>query len=88
MLIWNQRHLLHALRENENFYNEQRPQQGIAKARLLAPRPEPITDPHQLAHLNICRRDRLGGILHEYECRLTSTDVILGKDNVQCPTRW
>jgi hypothetical protein len=28
--------------------------------------PEPITDPHRLAHLNIHRHDRLGGILHEY----------------------
>ena len=29
--------------------------------------PESITDPDQLAHLSIHRRDRLGGILHEYE---------------------
>ncbi|MEU4746575.1 integrase core domain-containing protein, partial [Actinosynnema sp. NPDC023658] len=26
-LIWNQRHLLHALRENEHFYNTHRPHQ-------------------------------------------------------------
>jgi hypothetical protein len=26
-LIWNQRHLLHALREFESFYNENRPHQ-------------------------------------------------------------
>jgi transposase InsO family protein len=32
-LILNQRHLLHALREYENFYNEHRPHQGIANAR-------------------------------------------------------
>jgi hypothetical protein len=31
------------------------------------PLPEPITDPDQLARLNIHRRDRLGGVLHEYE---------------------
>ena len=66
-LIWNQRHLLHALREYETFYNEHRPHQGIANARPLKPLPEPITDPDRLAQLNIHRRDRLGGILHEYE---------------------
>jgi putative transposase len=34
-LIWNQRHLLHALREFEQFYNRHRPHQGIANARPL-----------------------------------------------------
>jgi transposase InsO family protein len=66
-LIYNQRHLLHALREYEIFYNTHRPHQGIANARPLASLPEPITDPDQLAHLNIHRRDRLGGILHQYD---------------------
>jgi transposase InsO family protein len=66
-LIFNQRHLLYALRQYEIFYNQHRPHQGIANARPLAPLPEPITDPDRLAHLNIHRRDRLGGILHEYE---------------------
>jgi transposase InsO family protein len=66
-LILNQRHLLHALREYENFYNEHRVHQGIANARPLAPLPEPITDPDRLTRLDIRRRDRLGGILHEYE---------------------
>jgi transposase InsO family protein len=66
-LIWNQRHLLHALREFEIFYNEHRPHQGIANTRPLAPLPEPISDPDRLAHLNIHRRDRLGGVLHQYE---------------------
>lgn len=66
-LIWNQRHLLHALREYEVFYNEHRPHQGIANARPLAPLPEPITNPDRLAQMNIHRRDRLGGILSEYE---------------------
>jgi transposase InsO family protein len=66
-LIWNQRHLLHALREYERFYNLHRPHQGIANARPLKALPEPITDPDQLARLNIHRRDRLGGVLHEYE---------------------
>jgi putative transposase len=66
-LVWNQRHLLHALREYEVFYNTHRPHQGIANARPLAPLPEPITAPERLAHLNIHRRDRLGGVLHEYK---------------------
>jgi hypothetical protein len=55
------------LREYEVFYNEHRPHQGIANVRPLAPLPEPITAPDQLAHLNIYRHDRLGGILHEYK---------------------
>ncbi|MBG0568413.1 integrase core domain-containing protein [Actinoplanes aureus] len=66
-LILNQRHLLHALREYEAFYNEHRPHQGIGNARPLAPLPAPITDPDRLTRLDIRRRDRLGGILHEYE---------------------
>ncbi len=66
-LIYNQRHLLHALREFEAYYNVHRPHQGIANARPLVPLPEPIADRDRLAHLNIHRRDRLGGILHEYQ---------------------
>jgi transposase InsO family protein len=66
-LIFNQRHLLHALREYEVFHNIHRPHQGIANARPLVPLPEPINDPHRLAHLNIHRRDRLDGILYEYQ---------------------
>jgi putative transposase len=66
-LIWNQRHLLHALREFEQFYNGHRPHQGIGNARPLCPLPPRIADPDEMAHLNIRRRDRLGGILHEYE---------------------
>jgi putative transposase len=66
-LVWNQRHLLHVLRQFEIFYNEHRPHQGIANDRPLAPLPEPITDPDRLVHLTIHRRDRLGGVLHEYE---------------------
>jgi putative transposase len=66
-LIWNRRHLIHALREFEQFYNGHRPHQGIANARPLHPLPTPITDPDQIARLDIRRRERLGGILHEYE---------------------
>jgi hypothetical protein len=38
-LIWNQHHLLHALREFERFSNEHRPHQGLANARPLHARP-------------------------------------------------
>jgi hypothetical protein len=58
---------LHALREYEVFYNAHRPHQSLANARPLKPLPEPIADQDQLARLNIRRRDRLGGILREYE---------------------
>jgi hypothetical protein len=66
-LIWNQRHLIHALREFEQFYDEHRPHQGLANARPLHPLPAPITDLGGSTPLRIRRRDRLGGILHEYE---------------------
>ncbi|MER6812027.1 integrase core domain-containing protein [Spirillospora sp. NPDC000708] len=66
-LIWNQRHLLDALREFETFFNQHRPHQGIANARPLKPLPAPITEPDEIAHLDIRRRQRLGGILNEYE---------------------
>ena len=66
-LIWNQHHLLRALREFEVFHNHHRPHQGIANARPLRPLPPPITDPEQITRLNIRRRQRLGGILNAYE---------------------
>ena len=65
-LIWNQRHLLHALREYEHFYNQHRPHRTLADAAPLCPLPIPITDPERITHLNVRRRDRLGGTLHEY----------------------
>lgn len=66
-LIWNQQHLLHALREFEQFHNGHRPHQGITNARPLYPLPAQVADPDKLAHLDIRRRDRLGGVLHEYQ---------------------
>jgi transposase InsO family protein len=66
MLIYNQAHLLHALREYERHYNAHRPHRGIANARPLQPLPDPITEPARLARLDVRRHDRLGGILHEY----------------------
>ncbi len=66
-LLWSQRHLLHALRAYETFDNNHRPHQGIANARPRQPLPEPITEPDQLAQPHIRRRDRLGGLPHEYD---------------------
>ena len=66
-LIWNQAHLLYALREYERHHNDHRPQRGIANARPLRPLPDPIIDPATLTHLHIRRHDRLGGLLHEYD---------------------
>ncbi len=66
-LVWNQRHLLHALHELETFYNQHRPHQGIADARPCALLPPPITEPDQIARLKVRRHQRLGGILNEYE---------------------
>ena len=51
-LIWNQRHLLHALREFEHSCNYHRPHQGIGNARPMCPLPVPITDPDQIARLD------------------------------------
>jgi len=66
-LIWNQAHSLHALREYERHFNERRPHRGISNARPLRPLPEPITAQEKIARLRVHRRDRLGGVLHEYE---------------------
>ena len=38
-----------------------------ANARPLSPLPPSITDPEQIAQLNIRRHQRLGGILNEYK---------------------
>jgi putative transposase len=65
-LIWNQRHLLHALREFEQFFNGHRPHRTLRAAAPLCPLPEPITDPEQIARLDVHRRDRVGVTLHEY----------------------
>ena len=65
-LIWNQQHLLHALREHEQFHNTHRPHQGIANARPLHALPHPTTDQTAVTQLDIRRHQRLGGILNEY----------------------
>ncbi|MET8993513.1 integrase core domain-containing protein [Nonomuraea wenchangensis] len=65
-LLWNERHLRHALGEYERFYNEHRAHQALDQAAPLRAAPDPITKPARILDLNIRRHDRLGGILHEY----------------------
>jgi transposase len=66
-LIWNERHLRHALHQYEQFYNTHRAHQTMMQAAPLRAVPAPITDRGRIAHLDIRRRDRLGGVLHEYQ---------------------
>jgi transposase InsO family protein len=66
-LIWNQRHLLHALREFETHYNQHRPHRALMHAAPLRPLPEPINPPRHITQLEVRRRDLLGGTLHEYQ---------------------
>jgi putative transposase len=65
-LVWNQAHLLHALGEFESFYNQHRHHRALNGA-PLRPAPEPLDEAGRLDQLDIRRRDRLGGVLHEYQ---------------------
>jgi putative transposase len=65
-LIWNQSHLLHALREFETFYNGHRPHRSLGQAAPLRALPHPLDGPAQIRRLKVHRRERLGGTLHEY----------------------
>jgi hypothetical protein len=51
-LLWNERHLRHALREYEGFYNRHRAHQTLAQVAPLRTVPVPITDPERIAGLN------------------------------------
>jgi putative transposase len=62
-LVWNQRHLMTALREYEDFYNTHRPRRTLRQASPLRPLPHGVTD---LDHFRVRRRDRAGGVIHEY----------------------
>ena len=62
-LIWNQRHLMTVLREYEDFYNTHRPHRTLKQAAPLRPLPDGVTD---LDHFRVRRRDRAGGVIHEY----------------------
>jgi putative transposase len=62
-LIWNQRHLMIVLREYEDFYNTHRPHRTLNQAAPLRPLPEDAAD---LDQFRVQRRDRAGGVIHEY----------------------
>ncbi|MER7196734.1 integrase [Streptomyces sp. CB01635] len=66
-LIWNHSHLLHALREFESFYNGHRPHRALDQAAPLRSLPEPIIEPGEIEDLQVYRRERLGGTLHQYQ---------------------
>ncbi|MGD0166623.1 MAG: integrase core domain-containing protein [Gaiellaceae bacterium] len=59
--ILNRRQLEHVLRVYVDHYNSQRPHRALK----LQP-PDPGEPPPQPTSGEICRRDRLGGLLHEY----------------------
>jgi transposase InsO family protein len=62
-LIWNIPHLMRLLREHETFYNHHRPHRALGQAALMRPLPVIVTD---LDAFRVSRRDRAGGLLHEY----------------------
>ena len=62
-LIWNRRHLMAVLREYEDFYNTNRPHRTLNQAAPLRSLPDGLTD---LDRFRLRRRDRAGGVIHEY----------------------
>ena len=62
-LIINQRHAAAVLRQYERHYNEHRPHRALGQAAPL--RPLPRRTPTAVD--NVRRRDRLGGLIHEYQ---------------------
>ena len=86
-LIWNQRHLLHALREFEQFYNCHRPHQGIANARPLQALPSaPSPDRRRRLPSHTQARPSRGHPPRIPACRLTSTDEIFGRHKSRRPS--
>ncbi|WP_328806777.1 integrase core domain-containing protein [Streptacidiphilus fuscans] len=64
-LIWSEAHLRRVLRVYQRHYNQHRPHRALAGAAPLRALPARL-EPHQIERLDIRRRDRLGGVLHEY----------------------
>jgi putative transposase len=62
-LVWNQRHLLHVLRDYEAHHNVHRPHRSLGQAAPLRPLPTPVTD---LDNFHVHQHDRVGGVIHEY----------------------
>jgi transposase InsO family protein len=61
ILIMNERHLRKVLAEYETYFNEHRPHRALNQASPLRALPDPVD-----AEIKVTRRDRLGGLLHEY----------------------
>ena len=61
ILIINAAHLRKALYEYESHFNRHRPHRALNQASPLRALPDPIGD-----DVRVIRRDRLGGLLHEY----------------------
>ncbi len=62
MLIVNRRHLETVLAEYVAHFNDHRPHRALHQAAPLKPLPQPASPPQ----LRLQRRDRLGGLIHEY----------------------
>jgi putative transposase len=61
ILIMNAAHLRKVVAEYETYFNEHRPHRALNQASPLRALPDPID-----ADITVTRRDRLGGLLHEY----------------------
>jgi putative transposase len=61
ILIMNERHLRKVLTEYETYFNEHRPHRALNQASPLRTLPDPVD-----ADIKVTRRDRIGGLLHEY----------------------
>ncbi|MFG1978217.1 integrase core domain-containing protein [Nonomuraea fuscirosea] len=61
ILIMNERHLRKVLAEYETHFNLHRPHRALQQASPLRALPDPVD-----ADIEVSRRDRLGGLLHEY----------------------
>jgi putative transposase len=62
MLILNRRHLEAVLGEYVAHFNDHRPHRALHQAAPLKPLPPPASPPQPHPR----RRDRLGGLIHEY----------------------
>ncbi len=63
LLIINQRHAAAVLTQYAEHYNNHRPHRALGQAAPLRPRPQRTTSDTNAVQ----RRDRLGGLLHEYQ---------------------
>ena len=66
ILIMNARHPRKVLTEYETHFNTHRPHRSLNQTSPLRPLPGPTTPTPDADEMKITRRDRLGGLLHEY----------------------